>query len=65
MLAIAALVVAVLFIGKYFIEKKKQKEEKKDFVLIATGLLVLWLFPGLISLVVFIAVVLLMIFAGC
>lgn len=45
LLGILALILGLIFLGRYFYLKKKAKEEK-GFVIIATVALVIWLFGG-------------------
>ena len=55
-LAIVALCVGVFFLAKYFKEKKKAKEEgeKKEFIVTAgLAILAIWLFPGLVGIIIF------------
>jgi len=49
--AILAIIAGLLFLGKFFYDKK-QAEQQKDFVVLGTTMLLIWLFPGAALLII-------------
>jgi hypothetical protein len=62
MIAILLLVLGFIFLGTFFLARKQQ--EKKGFVVIASTLMLLYFYPGLIFVVLAIAL-LCMLTGGC
>lgn len=50
-LAVLAILVGLLFLGKFFYDKKKA-EEQKDFVVLGATMFLIWLFPGAALLII-------------
>jgi len=59
LLAILLIVLGLIFLGRYFY-LKKQAEEQKDFVVIGTTLLMIWLFPGAALLIIGLVIIFLL-----
>ncbi len=50
-LAILAILVGLLFLGKYFYDTQRKTEQKK-FIVLGTTLLLVWAFPGAALLII-------------
>ena len=66
LLAIACIVLAALFLWRFFSLKKKKEEEaeEKGFVVIGTTILAVWLFPGSALLIIGL-ILIAVLFGGC